>query len=52
MQEIPSFIRTNYLKYMSNFTKELEALVLDDPVVPAVPDPANQVSFELWMTEF
>ena len=22
--------------------------MLDDPVVPAVPDPANQISFELW----
>ena len=33
------------------FTEGLDALVLDDPVAPAVPKAGNQVNFELWKVD-
>ena len=47
MQEIINFVWTIYLKYTFGFTEGLVTL-LDDPVAPVLPNPANEVVFELW----
>ena len=46
--ELVNLFGRNSTKYIDEFTTAIEENILDDPVTPPDPDPANVVALELW----
>jgi hypothetical protein len=50
-KEIKNYVGRTYTKYMADLVQVVEDLVIQDPVAPADPDPANQLAVEVWKME-
>jgi hypothetical protein len=50
-KEIKNYVGRTYVKYTADLVQAVEDLVIQDPVAPADPDPANQLAVEVWKME-
>jgi pyruvate/oxaloacetate carboxyltransferase len=50
-KEIKNYVGRTYTKYTADLVQAVEDLVIQDPVAPADPDPANQLAVEVWKME-
>jgi hypothetical protein len=51
MKEIKNYVGRTYTKYTADLVQAVKDLVIQDPVAPADPDPANQLAVEVWKME-
>jgi hypothetical protein len=51
MKEIKNYVGRTYTKYTADLVQAVEDLVIQDPVAPTDPDPANQLVVEVWKME-
>ena len=47
-KEIVNYVGRTYNRFTSEFTDGVIKLELNDPDIPANPDPTNQLEFEIW----